>query len=465
MCLISALPKGTVKYNETVKSFITRGFTSQQDGSGVMWKRDGESVVNLKKGFFNLPALLTFVEELQLTEQDELVIHHRTSTQGLVSKSNTHPFVLTSDHEICTSLEGSFDLPVLVHNGMFRHMTKFDHRDFSDTYSFCNGFLSNKHLLAYFKEDTVKFLESFDPIIGWSKLCVLFPDMDMVMTGDFTEDGGYFHSNQCYKDYGYTDRGGRTYGTGRYPSHDISYPNTRDSKKKKTGNSTNTGKGTSRSATDINPSLLNKVLSTFSWGNGPRNMIANTKIDDKLVTLNSVNNTDFVYLLKPGVTLGSIDNTKAYKINGYNETTGDCNLYVPSMPNYWIHTKLTNLKTLFFYIPTTEKAYMYNDFLYLEEKLIPSKTQLKKVEKQINSRYNREDSERFIIKKLGELVSRGGAKLWLQRHHDNPFKAVIFDHSGNLIDKEYKLQTVGIDKQMRANKALNQEDREMSFSD
>lgn len=458
MCLISALPKGTVKYNKTVESFITKGFTTQRDGSGVMWKKNGENVVNIKKGFFNLPKLLEFVEGLELTVDDELVIHHRTSTQGLVSRANTHPFVLSDNHEICISEEGSFKLPILVHNGMFRGMSKFDHNDFSDTYSFCNGFLSNKHLLGFFKEDTKKFLDSFDAVLGWSKLAVLFPDMDMIMTGDFTEDSGYFHSNQCYKDYNYMDRGGRTYSIGR-SQQDISYSNTK--KKNRTGKNNTTGTDISKETSIINPSLLNSVLGSFSWDQGTKNYLSHKRFDDSNIKLTPLNCNHFIYLLKDGITVGNIDNVKAYKLTSFCEDIDSCCLFLPTLPNYLIQIKLSSLRNCFYYIPTTQHAYMYNDFLYLEEKLVPSKTQLKKIEKQILSKYNKEDGERFIIKKLGELCSRGGAKLWLEKHKNNPFKAVLFDSSGKLLTSVK--ESLGIDKQNRVIKS--QEDREMTFSD
>lgn len=212
MCLISVCPKGTKKYTEEVEDFIISGFNCNRHGSGFMYKKNGESVVHIKKGFFVIQELFDAIVKADLQDDDELVIHHRISTGGNTNDENCHPFVISPIHEEVVLVDGNVDKPCLAHNGVFHSINKLEalDRSYSDTYAFCRYVLSNSHLLELFKDNTELFKTVLDNILSWSRLAVLFPDRDLLMTGDFKEKNGYYHSNEGFCRYVYNKGGVET---------------------------------------------------------------------------------------------------------------------------------------------------------------------------------------------------------------------------------------------------------------
>ena len=212
MCLVSVLPKGTPKYSDEVTAFIKSGFESNGDGSGFMYKRNGKDFISVNKGFFQLPVLMQTIKNANLSDDDELVIHHRIGTSGLISNQNSHPFIISKVHSEIIKLDTITTKPALVHNGMFRDLKKYEqlNPDFSDTYAFTRYIMTNT--IDLFKNELSIFEESFKSILGWSKICVLFPDRDLIMSGTFIQEGGYFHSNNGYKNNTVRDYGGQQMG-------------------------------------------------------------------------------------------------------------------------------------------------------------------------------------------------------------------------------------------------------------
>jgi len=202
MCLISVAKKGTQKNTKEVYDFIRSGAEYNTDGSGFMYKRPNEGVVHIDKGYFNIQAMIDKLASLNLTEDDELVIHHRTGTSGKISPENTHPFVISDIPLEVEAVNLSIDKPAMVHNGMFSyiHELMWRNKDFSDTYAFARYVLGNKNLLNLYKEDPEYFQFIFKGCIGTDKICILFPeaDRDLEMIGRFIEHNGYFHSNSGY---------------------------------------------------------------------------------------------------------------------------------------------------------------------------------------------------------------------------------------------------------------------------
>ncbi len=212
MCLISVLPKGTPKYSDEVTAFIKSGFESNGDGSGFMYKRNGKDFISVNKGYFQLPLLMQAIKNVNLSNDDELVIHHRIGTAGLISAENTHPFIITNKHDDIIKLDTITSKPALVHNGMFRDLKKYEalNPDFSDTYAFTRYVMTNT--IDLFKNETSIFEDCFKSMLGWSKICVLFPNRSLMMSGTFIQDNGYFHSTHAYKNNSIRDHGGQQMG-------------------------------------------------------------------------------------------------------------------------------------------------------------------------------------------------------------------------------------------------------------
>jgi predicted glutamine amidotransferase len=208
MCLISILPKGTEKINEKTIAFIKSGMSCNRDGSGFMYKKNGDNKIYVKKGYFNIEYMLDALKELDLKEDDELVIHHRIGTGGDVSNENTHPYLIDNSEDT-KFVEGVFEKPCIVHNGFIYNIADLEKLNprFSDTYAFARYFLTKPYVLNILNDHTEDFEFMFSKFLGSSKLCILRPEGEMIKTGNYIEDNGYFHSNSGYCTYVH-NRGG-----------------------------------------------------------------------------------------------------------------------------------------------------------------------------------------------------------------------------------------------------------------
>jgi hypothetical protein len=204
MCLISLVPKGVKKDIVLIKSFVENGMSTNSDGSGYAIKKDGK--LYLSKGYRQINSLVLAIDSHKLGLSDELMIHHRTGTSGKRDSINMHPFIVTEDQDELKTTEGNTNMPIISHNGVFGSFSDY-HSDFSDTFHFIKDFLSTPEFVSLLKKDPIKFEKLFKNVLGGNKLAFLFKDRDMVTTGNFTEDGGYLHSNSGYKSHVY-DRGG-----------------------------------------------------------------------------------------------------------------------------------------------------------------------------------------------------------------------------------------------------------------
>ena len=206
MCLITAAPKGTKKRGKDLELFIKNGMDSNTHGSGFAYKRDGQSVVNIHKGFKHADELIEAIDKLKLKKEDELIIHHRIGTSGLQNEINMHPFAISQSDSVLQTVKGQLNVPVMAHNGVFYRFTDRN-SDYNDTYHFVQKFVAIPEVTALLERDPNTFKQLFDGILSTNKFAFLFPKRDMVLIGDFKTEDGYYHSNGGYKRYVF-DRGG-----------------------------------------------------------------------------------------------------------------------------------------------------------------------------------------------------------------------------------------------------------------
>lgn len=352
MCLISVCPAGTKKYTDEVESFIRSGFITNGDGSGFMYKKKGDSFVYVKKGFKDPLKLIEALKQAKLSDEDELVFHHRIGTSGLISAENTHPFVISNDHDTIINTNIKVDKPCIVHNGMFS-VPRFQkmNPNFSDTYAFTRYILY--HTINLFKEETQLFLDNFDQIIGWSKMCVLFPDRDLIMTGNFDECNGYFHSNQGYKYHSHRDVGGKT------ESKDFIW-----------SGKTNTPK----------LELPSGILPCAPAAKCNRMPITLEGTD---IIITQFNYDHFFYTNK------NVKDSLAYEFEGFDQDALKNILWSSksgtSLGTSGITVGPNALKDCFYYHPKKEYEAYYKEYLKLFSELKPSKNNMKKLFKILNT--------------------------------------------------------------------------------
>ncbi len=212
MCLISVCPKGSKKYSEKVTKFIMNGMATQDDGSGFMYKRAGENKITIDKGYFSASKLLDRLRALDLQDDDELIIHHRTGTSGVVCPENTHPYLMANDETLCAKTELTIDKPALAHNGVFYSLKDYENLNpnFCDSYAFARYVVGDKDLQNLMFNNPKLFDKIFDNMISNNKLAILHPEYGIVLKGHYHEDEEYRHSNYCYMNNNYSDYGGRS---------------------------------------------------------------------------------------------------------------------------------------------------------------------------------------------------------------------------------------------------------------
>lgn len=164
-------------------------FTRNKDGAGFAYPKDGEVVI--EKGFFNFDAFLKRYREVEKECDNNMLIHFRISTAGLVDKANCHP------HRINNKL-------VMIHNGVL-HIDVPKNSKVSDTVLYCKRYL--KQLPKGFTHNDVIMEFMAEHIGDYNKFCFLDS------TGYYrivNEDAGkwvdgVWYSNESYKAPTYTD--------------------------------------------------------------------------------------------------------------------------------------------------------------------------------------------------------------------------------------------------------------------
>lgn len=422
MCLVSVCPIGTEKNSEKVIAFIRKGASSNTDGSGYMFKRSGEDFITVNKGFFNIDILIQSILENNLTVDDELIIHHRIGTSGLISPENTHPFVLSKLHKECCSTDIKTKKPCIAHNGMFSHLKKYMEldNDFSDTYAFARYILSNENLHQIFHEDEKLFNDLIEDIVGWSKVAIMYSDRPIKMIGEFVENDGYFHSNHGYKSYVY-DRGGSSsnnigfitnralpaaslFSEGYETDYEIDYEVSNE-----TGELVDINTTPKNWGSDFISKLNQKDKHFFENG------LSIIKLDSSFVKINKSNFNHFYYIDK-----SRYENIKESKnlilrtLDDFNPDT-EFQMLSSKQDIDGKPTTITQLdtcptikfETSLFFIPKKEFVNVYKELLILISSAPnPGKQTLKKVKRLVENNYNKTNDHPLNYKRLDKPFTK-----------------------------------------------------------
>lgn len=378
MCIISILPKGKEKLTDETINFITNGFDNNADGSGFMYKKNGENEIYVSKGYFTLDWLLQDIKDSNLTKEDELVIHHRIGNIGSKNELNTHPFVCSFIEDDIHSVFGKkHNKPCLVHNGTLTNIYDFraGHYDKSDTYAFARFIMSNIHLQNLLKYNLQLFTKVMEPYINTGKMCFLFPDTDLVKFGQFIEEDGYFHSNLGYKDGYYRDYGG-TFKKKEEPKpaklpHQATFPTATEYLKDYTMS-------------------INKLLTKG----------APFTLDGRFVRITDYNYMNFVFMKKD---LNNIFYTKVFKFNSFDQK---CLLNVLNFDNNTLSVNEHALHTEYYFGPINSVSAYYKEYLTLLRDLEPSKKVMKKMYNILSNSKHKSDDFKLFNQRLGVYYSR-----------------------------------------------------------
>ena len=165
MCIIAVKPKG-VKITDQIMNVLENCWIWNPDGAGLM--TPSANGISISKGFMDWDDLEQYLEVYNEELSDsQVVFHFRWATHGLTNQENCHPFPITSDIDLLTSLEVDSKIG-MVHNGIIDRCADVNSK-ISDTMKFCkfisnlpNNFTGNKSMIelitGYIGTDKMIFL-------------------------------------------------------------------------------------------------------------------------------------------------------------------------------------------------------------------------------------------------------------------------------------------------------------------
>lgn len=217
MCIAVAKPKGIKRpSNEIFKEC----FDNNKDGAGFAFALDGRVVIS--KGYMTYDDYIKAIEDLEKNvnlEEIAMLYHFRIGTQGGNVGGNTHPFPLSSKVEELKAETLITDI-CMIHNGIISETSSYDYKkafpELSDTQIFCSEFL--EEIKTVYGIDKMFESKLVDKLIktykGTGKFGFLTNIGDIVMYGEWIEDGGVYYSNKTYKESKWLNVGGRQVAKG-----------------------------------------------------------------------------------------------------------------------------------------------------------------------------------------------------------------------------------------------------------
>lgn len=197
MCIIVSKEK----YKKIPKKTILENcFDNNPDGAGFMYTYNNKVII--EKGFFTFDEFynrLMEVDKILNLYKKSLVMHFRIGTSGGINAETCHPFPISNKENDLKDTQLLCNLG-MVHNGV---ISNFVYGKLSDTQNFVkdfvyplskvNGnFLNNKYALDLLYNQC-----------GYTKLCFLDKNDDIIYVGKFVEDNGIKYSNTTYKESKY----------------------------------------------------------------------------------------------------------------------------------------------------------------------------------------------------------------------------------------------------------------------
>lgn len=191
MCIIIAKKKGKTFDREELSKAVKVAQVHNSHGGGFALKRAGSEEIYLSKGYISYyEIMLERLDDLDIQDDDELIIHLRYATSGLINQENCHPFVVSENLSEVQETEIMTNKMVMAHNGTLSDWNYINDTN-SDTVNFILEFASQ-----YNAVNALLALRNIDnrlasKIIGENRLAFLRPKADMALLGNwFTMEEG-----------------------------------------------------------------------------------------------------------------------------------------------------------------------------------------------------------------------------------------------------------------------------------
>ena len=226
MCVAVFKPKNIqLPSRQTLKNCFDRN----RDGAGFALYRDNK--IQIHKGFMDFDQFYNAFLNEKPKKQQNILIHFRIATHGLVDKGNTHPFPVTNNFQEMRNTNYSYDGKVLIHNGVFHYpkqfMEKYDSNGkYSDTMVFSRVLFDNLQnlkkqkavqnltklglqesiamTLVGYKNDE-QIYSNISQQIAYSKVAIMNEDGSVLKYGNWLQYNGCYFSNRSFESYTYTN--------------------------------------------------------------------------------------------------------------------------------------------------------------------------------------------------------------------------------------------------------------------
>ena len=196
MCIAIVKTKDGIISDKTLRNC----FKNNPDGAGMAYTNNGDLYVI--KGIFNEDEFIKTYHEVEAIADNNMLIHCRISTSGLIDVDNSHPHVVN-------------DSTVLIHNGVLDIDVPKDSKK-SDTVLFIEKYLSELPIDFTYNKQILKLIE--DRIGKTNKFAFLNSNGDYAI---LNEDKGEWVNKVWYSNSSYDDNYGvYTYASKYYDDYD-----------------------------------------------------------------------------------------------------------------------------------------------------------------------------------------------------------------------------------------------------
>lgn len=181
MCIAIVKPK-----NHLIAQSAARNcFSNNPDGAGFAYPDDG--VVKIEKGFFTFESFWARFNEVQTSNNCDMLVHFRIATAGNVDKRNCHPWRIN-------------EKAAMIHNGTIQEMINKNDPSISDSGNFA------KVLSFIFKRDEKQFKDNWlrwfirSTIGNGNKVAILNEKGEVVIYNEEagTWENGIWYSNHSF---------------------------------------------------------------------------------------------------------------------------------------------------------------------------------------------------------------------------------------------------------------------------
>ena len=199
-------------------------YLRNQDGAGFAFFRDGK--IHIKKGYMNFDSFYGDFCKENFSKNENVFIHFRIATHGLVDGGNTHPFPITDDFTKMRDTDFTYTGKCLIHNGIFHYsdsVIKSYSKIISDTMLFSkllfdelknvNNNLFEKQIDKLGLEESVsrgilendrnnlELIKKINSQLGYSKIAIMNEDGSVNHFGNWINHNGVYYSNSSYEGY------------------------------------------------------------------------------------------------------------------------------------------------------------------------------------------------------------------------------------------------------------------------